>query len=78
LADGNASMQVYQVNVSNNTAEGIRLRHLSTADFLMYPDNVNVFSGNGGAAITCDDTSMPYGDLAGISPIDCKSVQKQK
>ena len=29
------------------------------------------FSGNGGAAINCDTTSVLYGDTTGIAPITC-------
>lgn len=80
LADGNASIDAYGINISGNTAEGIRLNHLSTAQLWRDAPNdiLNVFSGNGVAAIACDDSSIPYGDLTGIKPIKCTNYQPAK
>jgi hypothetical protein len=76
-AEDNATIQTNGAKILDNSAEGIRLRHLSTAEFML-GDPPTVISGNGIAAIACDDSSIPYGDLTGISPINCKNYQPVK
>jgi len=76
-AEGNVSVEISSVKILNYSAEGMRLTYLSTAKFIA-SGSPTLISGNGVAAIACDDTSVPYGDLTGISPINCKSYQPEK
>jgi hypothetical protein len=54
LGDINSSMDVSGATISGNQAEGIRLLHASVLDL----GSGMSFSANGGAAITCDSTSL--------------------
>ena len=54
LGDINSSMDVSGATISGNQAEGIRMLHESVLDL---GSGMN-FSGNGGAAVTCDSTSL--------------------
>jgi hypothetical protein len=37
----------------------------------------NTFADNG-ANVSCDDTSLIFGELAGVSAIQCKNVERAK
>ena len=54
LADINSSMEVSGATISSNQAEGVRLLHRAVLDL----GAGMVFGGNGGAAVTCDNTSL--------------------
>lgn len=54
-------------SVTNNSSAGIRLRHQSLVG-LTAPATIQ---GNGGANIACDSTSLAYGQLAGITGVQC-------
>ena len=69
LADANSAIVVGPgASVSDNTSSGIRLRHKSLVG-LAAPVTVQ---GNGGANIACDSTSLAYGQLAGITSVQCE------
>jgi hypothetical protein len=55
-------------SVTNNTSAGIRLRHKSLVG-LTAPVTIQ---GNGGANIACDSTSLAYGQLGGITGVQCE------
>lgn len=75
LADGLSKLEFDMANtVTNNAGEGIRLTHLSAGDVHQNASSPLNISGNGGAAISCDATSIVYGNLGGISPIQCKDA----
>lgn len=54
-------------SVTDNSSTGIRLRHQSLIG-LTAPVTIQ---GNGGRNIACDSTSLAYGQLAGITGIQC-------
>lgn len=73
LIDPSASIAFRSTTVNNNATDGIHLAHLSAAESL----GGNTVSGNGGAAVTCDQTSVLFGDLTGISPIQCAQSDRR-
>ena len=58
--------------VSNNTENGLRIRHLSIGDFV----TANTFAGNGGASVSCDETSVLTGDLTGMTKVKCGRIEQ--
>jgi hypothetical protein len=54
-------------SVTNNSSSGIRLKHLSLVG-LTAPVTIQ---SNGGGNIACDSTSLAYGQLAGITGVQC-------
>jgi hypothetical protein len=54
-------------SVTNNSSTGIRLRHQSLVG-LTAPVTIQ---SNGGGNIACDSTSLAYGQLAGITGVQC-------
>lgn len=56
-------------SVANNSSIGIRLRHQSLIG-LTAPVTIQ---GNGGANIACDSTSLAYGQLTGITGVQCEA-----
>jgi parallel beta-helix repeat protein len=67
LADASATVQLLDATINNNGQDGVRLEHLSVAEFL----NPNSITGNSGASVFCDTTSLAYGDLTGIAGVAC-------
>jgi hypothetical protein len=55
-------------SVTNNSSTGIRLRHQSLVG-LTAPVTIQ---GNGGVNIACDSTSLAYGQLAGMTGVQCQ------
>lgn len=72
LADASATMQLVEATVTNNGGDGVKLLHLSVAESYA----ANSIFGNGGVGLSCDSTSLAYGDLGGISPIQCPGAEK--
>jgi hypothetical protein len=69
LGDANSSIVLGPTaSVTNNSSTGIRLRHLSLVG-LTAPVTIQ---GNGGANIACDSTSLAYGQLTGITGVQCE------
>jgi hypothetical protein len=56
--------------ITNNAEDGVRVTLQSEAAFATTP----VFSGNRGASISCDVTSLISGQLAGVPNIDCSRI----
>jgi hypothetical protein len=54
-------------SVTNNSSTGIRLRHQSLVG-LTTPVTIQ---GNGGGNIACDSTSLAYGQLSGVTGVQC-------
>jgi hypothetical protein len=54
LGDINSSMDIAGATISGNQSEGIRLVHQTVLDL----GSGMVFTGNAGAAVTCDNTSL--------------------
>ncbi len=59
--------------ITNNTAEGVNLRRQSIGQFFA----ADTISGNGGANLACDTTSLAAGDLAGVSNIRCMRIERE-
>ena len=58
--------------ISNNTGDGVHIQRISVGDFL----GGNTITGNGGASVSCDTTSLVTGDLSTFSNIDCKQIER--
>lgn len=73
LADVNSTVSVADSRIENNTGDGVRVLHMSVAQF----GSGNTLTGNGDASIHCDSTSMAFGDLANIDGIECDNLEFQ-
>ncbi len=72
LADFNTGTSVgSNVTISNNSEEGVRIVHQSVANFV----EPFTIAGNGEASISCDASSLVFGNLTGIGDIECKHVE---
>jgi hypothetical protein len=58
--------------VSHNTGDGVHVRRISIGDFTI---GGNTVTGNGGASVSCDTTSLLVGDVSAISNIACKQIE---
>lgn len=72
-ADQNTGTSVTNVTVSGNTEEGIYVDRQSVAGFSQPLSIV----GNGIASISCDTTSLVFGDLTGVAGINCMHIERQ-
>jgi hypothetical protein len=69
LADANSAIVLGPTaSTTNNTGTGIRLRHKSLVG-LTAPITIR---GNGNSNIACDSTSLAYGQLGGITGVQCE------
>lgn len=73
-AEQNSGLSFGSSTIVNNTQEGVRVTLQSEAAFPATPS----FSGNGGASISCDTTSLISGQLAGIRNIDCSRIVRNQ
>jgi hypothetical protein len=73
-ADFNTSTVLRNVTVSNNSEEGVLVRRQSVSLFAA-PLNI---AGNGSASISCDTTSLVFGDLTGITNLDCSRIERSQ
>jgi hypothetical protein len=71
-ADFNTGTSLGNVTVTNNSEEGVKVGRQSVADFIA----PLTFAGNGVASISCDNTSLIFGDLAGVANIDCDRIER--
>jgi hypothetical protein len=71
-ADQNTGTSVTNITVSNNSEEGVKVGRQSVAGF--FPPLAIV--GNPVASISCDTTSLVYGDLTGITGISCNRIER--
>ena len=58
--------------VSNNTGDGVHIRRISVGQFI----TPNTVTGNGGASVSCDTTSLATGDLGTFSKISCSQIER--
>lgn len=62
------------VTVSNNSGDGVEIRRISIGDFTPFPgsgNGNNTITGNGGASVFCDATSLAVGNLKAFSKVIC-------
>ena len=71
LADIQSKVFLFYTNIHDNQEGGLCLLHDSVAESF----EGNVMSGNGIADAKCDDTSLLFGDLSGISDLECESAE---
>lgn len=75
--DFNGALAMSGASVTNNTEGGVRVARSSVGNFGLG----NTLSGNGGAQLSCDDTSLIAGPgLAGLpqKAVACKNVEHEK
>ncbi len=72
-SDFNGAISVAGVTFANNTGDAVRVSRSSVGGF----EAGNAFSGNG-RNVSCDDTSLVFGELAGVPSIHCKNVERTK
>ena len=72
-SDFNGAISVADATLSNNTGSGVSVTRSSVGGF----EPGNTFTGNG-ANVSCDDTSLVFGELAGVAAIQCKNVERAK
>ena len=58
--------------VSNNTGDGVHIQRISVGQFV----SGNSVTGNGGASVSCDTTSLIVGDLSTFSNVACKQIER--
>lgn len=73
LLDTNSSLSAIDSMISNNSAEGVRVIRQSVAGLT----SGNLLSGNGSNGLTCDTTSLVFGDLTGIDNINCSRIERE-
>lgn len=71
-ADQNSGTSVSNVTISGNSEEGLHLDRQSVAGF--FPPLT--IASNGVASISCDTTSLVFGDLTGVSGISCQRIER--
>jgi hypothetical protein len=71
-ADFNTGTAFGNVTVTNNGEEGVRAGRQSAGDFIA----PLTFAGNGEASISCDSTSLIFGDLSGVAGINCVRIER--
>lgn len=62
------------VDISGNSAEGVRLTGLSATRIYQTP----TMTGNGGASISCDKSSWLLGNLTGLGNVKCANTDAEK
>jgi len=67
-----ADLGMDNMTVSNNTGDGVHIQRISIADFL----TANTITGNGGASVSCDTTSLVVGDLSTFSKVACTQIER--
>ena len=71
-ADQNTGTSIQNVSVNNNAEEGVHVDRQSVAGF-QQPLSI---AGNGVASISCDTTSLVFGDLTGVAGINCQRIER--
>jgi parallel beta-helix repeat protein len=74
VAQQGVDVGLSNTTVTNNAGDGVRFQRISIGDFITN----NTFSGNGGAAIFCDDSSLVTGDVSAVPKKDlsCKQIDR--
>ncbi len=73
-AELDAVLTFVATTITGNTEEGVRVIRLSSADFI----SGNAITGNGGASISCDTTSLVVGDVSGIENVQCTRIEREQ
>jgi hypothetical protein len=73
-ADFSTGALVSNITVSNNSEEGVRVGRQSTSEFIP-PFTI---AGNAGASVSCDTTSLVFGDLTGVTNLDCSRIERSQ
>lgn len=71
-ADQNTGTSMSNVTISGNTEEGVHVDRQSVAGFAQ----PLFIGGNGGGSISCDSTSLLFGDLTGVAGINCTRIER--
>jgi hypothetical protein len=69
-----ADLGLDSVTVSNNAGDGVHIRRISVGQFGSVAPNT--ITGNGGASVFCDTTSLVVGDLSTFSKISCSQIER--
>jgi hypothetical protein len=70
-ADQNSGTSLSNVTITSNSEEGVHLDRQSVGGF--FPPLT--FGGNGTASISCDTTSLVFGDVSSMSGIICQRIE---
>jgi hypothetical protein len=73
LEEGGTINVLANAVIKNNTGDGVNLSIQSNGGFFQ-PITI---SGNGGASITCDTSSLAFGGFSGIKNVNCSHVQSR-
>ena len=71
-ADQNSGFSLNNFTVSGNTEQGVLVGRQSVAAFAQPLSIV----GNGAASVACDTTSLVFGDLTGVTNLDCSRIER--
>ena len=71
-ADQNTGISLSNVTVSGNTEQGVLVGRQSVAGF----SQPLTITGNGTASVSCDSTSLLFGDLTGVTKLDCNRIER--
>src|SRR5262249_31043471 len=71
-ADQNSGTVVSNVTVTGNSEGGVHLDRQSVGGF--FPPLT--MGGNGIASISCDGTSLVFGDISTVSAIPCSRIER--
>jgi hypothetical protein len=74
-AQQGANVRLGGATVSNNTGDGVHLQWISIGDFIS--GSGNTITGNGGASVSCDRTSLALGDLSAFSKVGCGETEPE-
>ena len=75
-ADENSAVLLADITVQNNAQGGVSALRTSTVGFDTVGAGGNALSGNGGANVSCDSTALIFGNLTGITGINCTRIER--
>jgi hypothetical protein len=73
LLEFNSSLSTTSVSITGNSEEGVRVLRQSVAGL----SGPHTIAGNGMFSLTCDVTSLIFGNLDGTAPINCHRVERE-
>lgn len=68
----NGALAINNAVVTNNSGPGVLVIRASVASV-----QGGTINGNGGANLACDTTSLVFGDVSGITGIDCHRIERE-
>lgn len=74
LTDSGATVRLDNSTVSGNSDEGLLLQHGAILESI----GGNTVPANGSASVTCDATTVVFGDFTGFAPFECAKKEKEK